>query len=77
MKKVIVLGIGCAKCKALLERVQKVIEENKIVADVEKITDLNVMMGYGIISMPGLVIDGKVVSSGTIPREIDILTLLK
>ena len=51
------------------KRVKNVLAELGIAADVEKITDIKKMMSYGILTTPGLVIDGKVVSSGRIPRS--------
>jgi len=67
-----VLGTGCPNCKELEQRVRKVLADLGIAADVEKVTDIQRIMAYKILSTPGLVIDGKVVSSGKIPRLDDI-----
>lgn len=59
-----VLGTGCAGCKALEATVREVVAELNIDATVEKIEDIMEIMNYNVMAMPGLVIDGKVVSSG-------------
>ncbi len=72
-----VLGTGCAKCKKLEEMVINVMKENNIDGNVEKVTQINDIMSYGIMMTPGLVINGKVVSSGNLPKETQILEWLK
>lgn len=72
-----VLGTGCKKCTTLQEKVQTIINQNNIEATVEKVTDINDIMNYGIMMTPGLVIDEKVVCVGTIPKDEQILTWLK
>jgi len=67
-----ILGTGCPNCKGLERRVRNVLAELGIAADVEKVTDIKKIMEYGILGTPGLVIDGKVVSSGKIPRLEEI-----
>jgi small redox-active disulfide protein 2 len=67
-----VLGPGCPKCGELEERVKSVLAELGIAADVEKVADLERMISYGILATPGLVIDGRLVSSGRIPRLEEI-----
>lgn len=76
MKKVQVLGPGCSKCIALENKVRKLVEENKLPVDVEKITDIAEMMKYGIMMTPALVVDGVVKSVGYIPKEEQILEWL-
>lgn len=72
-----ILGTGCAKCKKLEEMVKNVMKENNISGDVEKVTQIEEIMKFGIMMTPGLVIDGKVVSSGNLPKEEQILSWLK
>ncbi|MCX6568787.1 MAG: thioredoxin family protein [Candidatus Aminicenantes bacterium] len=67
-----ILGPGCPKCGEVEKRVKNALAELSIVADVEKVTDIERMMSYGIFATPGLVIDGKVKSSGRIPRVEDV-----
>ena len=64
-----VLGSGCAKCNKLEQLVREVVQEEGLDATVEKVTDLNEIIGYGVITTPALVIDDKVVSSGTLPTK--------
>ena len=67
-----VLGMGCSKCLEVEKRVINVLAELNVAADVEKVTDIKKIMAYGILSTPGLVINGKVKSSGRIPRPEEI-----
>lgn len=71
-----VLGTGCAKCTALEKKVKDIIQKNSIDAVVYKITDLKEIMSYGVLMTPGLVINKKVVSFGSIPKEEQILKWL-
>ncbi|GAB1367438.1 thioredoxin family protein [Candidatus Cloacimonadaceae bacterium] len=71
-----VLGTGCAKCKKLEETARLAISETGIVATVEKVTDLNDIMDYGVMMTPALVIDEKVVSSGKLLSVSEIKELL-
>jgi small redox-active disulfide protein 2 len=75
--KVKILGTGCNKCKTLEAKVREVVQQNNIDAEVEKVTDLSAIMSYGIMMTPGLVIDEKVKSYGTIPKDDQILSWLK
>jgi len=75
--KIKILGTGCKKCQTLEAKVREVVQQNKIDADVEKVTDLSAIMSYGIMMTPGLVIDEKVKSYGTIPKDDQILSWLK
>lgn len=72
-----ILGTGCKKCQNLEAKVREVVQQNNINAEVEKVTDLSAMMSYGIMMTPGLVIDEKVKSYGTIPEDDQILSWLR
>lgn len=67
-----ILGTGCPKCQELEKRVKNALAELNVAADVEKITDIKKIMSYGILATPGIVINGKVKSSGRIPRVEEI-----
>lgn len=72
MLNVKILGSGCANCKRLEAMARKVAEELKLEAEFEKVTDMTEIMKWPILSTPGLVVNGKVVSSGRIPSEKEI-----
>jgi small redox-active disulfide protein 2 len=72
MVAVKVLGSGCSKCVQLEKLVRKVVETQGVEARVEKVTEIQEIMKYNILSTPGLVINGKLVSAGKIPAETDI-----
>jgi small redox-active disulfide protein 2 len=75
--KIKILGTGCPNCKVLEANTKKAVEELKIKADVEKITDIGEIMSYGIMSTPALVIDDKVVSYGRVLSSDEIKKFLK
>lgn len=72
-----ILGSGCKKCLTLEAKVKEIVQQNNIDAVVEKVTDLNDIMDYGIMMTPGLVINEKVKSYGVIPKDEQILAWLK
>ncbi len=72
MKKIEVLGSGCANCKRLEANARAALLLAGIEADVVKVTDYAQIAAYGIMSTPGLVIDGKVLSTGRVPSAGDI-----
>lgn len=72
-----ILGSGCPKCKQLEENVKKAISETGINATVEKVTDINKIMDYGVMMTPALVIDEEVKSVGKVLTSEDIKKFLK
>ena len=62
--KIEVMGPGCSKCNKLHENVLAAVKELGLDCEVEKVTDLNRAIGYGIMVTPGLVVDGQVKSAG-------------
>ena len=72
-----VLGTGCAKCKAVEKEVKEVLTEMGIEADVEEVKDMKRIMDYKVMMTPGLVIDGKVVSSGHVPSKADVRKMIE
>jgi small redox-active disulfide protein 2 len=77
MISVKVLGTGCKKCQNLENKVRDIVTVNNIDAVIEKVTDINEMMNYNIMMTPGLVINEKVVSTGIIPKDDQLLLWLK
>ena len=75
--KIKVLGPGCPNCKVLEANTKKALEELKIKADVEKITDIGEIVSYGVMSTPALVINKKIVSSGRVLNSEEIKKFLK
>ncbi len=71
-----VLGTGCAGCKLVYERTNEAVAELGITATVVKEEDLMKIMEYNVLSLPALVVDGKVVSSGKKPTVQEIKTLI-
>ncbi len=69
MLNIKVLGSGCKNCINLEKLCREVVDENRIDAVVEKVTDYKEIMSYGILSTPGLVVNGKVVLSGKLPTK--------
>ena len=76
MKMIQVLGPGCSNCKTLAKRTEEAVRELGIECEVEKITDINVITGYGIMLTPALAIDGEVKMSGRVPSVEQIKDLL-
>lgn len=76
MVNIKVLGSGCANCKRLETQARKVIEALNLEAEIEKVTDMDEIMKWPILSTPGLVINDQVMSSGRIPSENEITTWL-
>ncbi|MFA7289886.1 MAG: thioredoxin family protein [Melioribacteraceae bacterium] len=77
MLKIKVLGTGCKKCQTLESIVREVIKNNNIEAVIEKVEDISAIVSYGVLTTPALVINEKVVSAGSLPKEDQILTWLK
>lgn len=72
-----ILGTGCPRCKKLEDQVRKILNENKIDAEIVKIIQIDEMMEYGIMVTPGLVINEKLKSSGILPKEEQILEWIR
>ncbi len=71
-----VLGPGCANCKKLEALAHKAVVSLGVEAEVIKVTDYKEIMKYPILSTPGLVVNEKLVSSGRIPSEAEIVTFM-
>lgn len=71
-----VLGSGCKSCHALLENTKEAINSMGISMEVEYVTDMQKIMEYGVMSMPALVVNEKVVSAGKVLKSGDVEKLL-
>jgi small redox-active disulfide protein 2 len=71
-----VLGSGCANCQQLEKIAKKAVQQLAIQAKVIKVTDYKEIIEHGVMSTPGLVINEKVVSSGKVPTEAEVVTWL-
>jgi small redox-active disulfide protein 2 len=67
-----ILGMGCARCNTLEGQVREALKDLKVEAEVEKVADLDRISSYGVLMTPGLVIDGKVYSTGKIPKMSEL-----
>ena len=67
-----VLGTGCANCKTTFKLIEDMAKEKGMAVELEKVEDLPSIMGYGVMSTPGVVVDGKVVHAGGIPSKASI-----
>lgn len=76
MKKLQILGTGCAKCTALTMAAEQAAQTLGVTYELEKITDLNRIMAFGVMMTPALVVDGKVKVSGKAPSVDEIKKLL-
>ena len=72
MKDVKILGTGCANCKNTLALVEQVAKEKGVAIKLEKVEDLPAIIGYGLMSTPGVVIDGVVVHAGGVPAKAKV-----
>ena len=69
MKNIKVLGTGCANCKTTLKLIADAAKEKGVEIELEKVEQLQDIMAYGVMSTPGVVVDGKVVHAGGIPTR--------
>ena len=72
MKKLQILGTGCPKCKKLAENTEAAAEDLGIEYEIEKVTDINEIMKFGVMMTPALAVDGEVKIVGKVPLPQDI-----
>ncbi len=77
MFEVKVLGSGCANCKNTHKLIEEVTQENAIPITLEKVEDMAEIMSYGIMSTPGVVVNGKIAHAGGVPDKKTILGWFK
>ena len=76
MKKIQILGTGCPKCRKLTENAEAAAKKLGVEYEIEKVTEIDRIIGFGVMMTPALVVDGKVVASGNIPSADDIAKML-
>ena len=74
--KIQILGTGCPKCKALAENADRAATELGLDYELEKVTDIVKIMGFGVMMTPALAVDGKVKSAGKVLTAEDIKKFL-
>lgn len=67
-----VLGTGCANCKNTIALIEQVARDKGVPVTLSKVEELREIMGYGVMSTPGVVIDGKVVHAGGVPSRAKV-----
>ncbi|RPJ12340.1 MAG: thioredoxin family protein [Desulfobacteraceae bacterium] len=72
-----ILGPGCPKCKQTEEIVRQVVSEEGVAADIEKVTDIMKIAGYGVFGTPAVIVDGEVKCVGKIPKKEEIKAWIK
>ena len=76
MRKIQILGTGCPKCKKLAENTETAAKELGVDYEMEKVTDLNAIMAFGVMMTPALAVDGVVKVVGKVPEPAEIAKLL-
>lgn len=76
MKKLQILGTGCPKCKKLAEIAEQAADELGIEYEIEKITQINDIMKFGVMMTPALAVDGEVMLAGKIPSVEELKQMI-
>ena len=77
MKKIEILGMGCARCNQLTERAKEAVKELGIEAQVVKVQDIKAITNYGVLMTPALAVDGVVKVAGKLPKLEEIKEWIK
>ncbi len=75
--KIQILGTGCPKCKKLEEAADEAAKELQLDYEIEKVTDINQIMAFGVMMTPALAVDGDVKVVGKVPALDEIKSLLR
>ena len=76
MKEIKVLGPGCPKCHEMMKQTEQAVSELGLECSVEKISDIDKILGYGVMMTPALVVNGEVKVTGKVPSVEDIKKLI-
>jgi small redox-active disulfide protein 2 len=74
--KIQILGTGCPKCQQLAEIAEKAADELGLQYELEKVTDINDIVSFGVMSTPALAVDGEVKITGKVPSKEEVKNLL-
>ncbi len=77
MKHIKVLGTGCANCESTRQRIEEAARRLGVEVEVEKVEDLAEIMSHGVMSTPGVIVDGTLVHAGGVPDTVAIEGWLK
>jgi small redox-active disulfide protein 2 len=74
--KIEILGTGCPKCKQLTANVEMAVKELDLQAEIAKVTEIDKIIGYGVMITPALVVNGAVASAGKLLNKDEIKKIL-
>lgn len=77
MKKLQILGTGCPKCTKLAEMTEAAAKEVGIDYELEKVTDIQRIVEFGVMTTPALVVDGQIRVAGRLPGTAELAAMLK
>lgn len=77
MKKLQILGTGCAKCQKLSDATKQAADNLGLEYEIEKVSDINQIMAFGVMTTPALAVDGQVVVVGTVPAVAELENFLR
>ncbi|MFO7808548.1 thioredoxin family protein [Guyparkeria sp.] len=77
MKTIQILGSGCANCQRTYDLVARTAQEQGAEIDIQKVEDIAEILAMGVMSTPGVVVDGAVVHSGSIPSRSQVASWLE
>ncbi|HAH87716.1 MAG TPA: thioredoxin family protein [Armatimonadetes bacterium] len=75
--KIQILGTGCPKCKQLMANAEQAVRESGADAQIEKVSDLQEIMKFGVMMTPALAVDGEVKSSGKVISAKEIAEIIR
>jgi len=76
MPDILVLGPGCSKCQMLYERTKQAAQELGLTCEVFKVTEINAIVGFGVMSTPALIVDGTIKVQGRVPTLAQLKEML-
>ena len=76
MPDILVLGPGCPKCQTLYERAKQAANEIGLECEIVKVSDINAILGFGVLMTPALVVDGTVKVAGRVPTVEQLKEML-